>query len=353
MLSNREKVKHLLRRAAFGPGWKYPEVSLSTVQTNLFRGAKQFKKIKGNTYGLPNPSGKKGLDPERRQKIREISRKHKQTLIIDWMKSMAFGPSPFRDRIALFWHGHFACRIDGVRKAHLHLDTLRHYALGSFRDLLVAVAKDPAMIDYLNTKQNRKGAPNENFARELMELFTLGRGYYTERDIKEAARAFTGWNYDFDGRFVIHKSKHDYSKKTVFGKTENFSGEEIIDLILENRQCAQFIAEKMYRYFVNPKLDKNHVQEVADVFYDSDYDIDKTVRHLFTADWFYAEVNVGVKIKSPVDLLVSASRELKMELSPKDKLFRNASVYHGTAWLGPGSYESAKRCRLAGTRGLD
>ena len=160
MPSNQEKVNHLLRRAAFGSrDGKFADADISTVRDSLYQDAKNYKVIYGQTDGLSKSSERKNLDPERKQKLREINRKHKNTLMVDWMDTMAFGPSPFRERLALFWHGHFACRILDVRKAHLHLDTLRHHSMGNFRDLLLAIAKDPAMIDYLNTKQNRKRSP--------------------------------------------------------------------------------------------------------------------------------------------------------------------------------------------------
>jgi PAS domain-containing protein len=143
--------------------------------------------------------------------------------------------------MTFFWHGHFACKPDFGKLSMQYLNTLRKHALGKFGDMLLAIAQDPAMIRYLNNQQNRKEKPNENFARELMELFTLGRGQYSEKDIKEAARAFTGWSSDLRGDYLFRPMWHDYGSKTFFGKTGTFDGKDIVNIILEKPETAQFI----------------------------------------------------------------------------------------------------------------
>jgi uncharacterized protein (DUF1800 family) len=180
---------------------------------------------------------------------------------------------------------------------------LRKNALGNFRDFTKTVSKEAAMLNYLNNKQNRKKSPNENFARELMELFTLGQENYTEKDIKESARSFTGYSHNFKGEFIYRKKQHDENEKIFFGKSGNFKGDDIIDLILEKKQCARFISEKIYAYFVNETINRKHVNQMVEVFY-KDYNIEKLMRFVLLSKWFYSEENIGVKIKSPIEFLV-------------------------------------------------
>ncbi|MBT8261164.1 MAG: DUF1800 domain-containing protein, partial [Bacteroidia bacterium] len=175
------------------------------------------------------------------------------------------------------------------------------------------------MLKYLNNKQNRKQSPNENFARELMELFTLGKGNYTEQDIKESARAFTGYFHNLKGEFVIRNKQHDDSPKTFFGKKGNFDGDDIIDIILQEKQCARFISEKIYRYFVNDKINEEYIEEMTNVFFDN-YDIEKLMHHVFSSNWFYNNENIGTKIKSPIDLLVGMQTIVPMTFGKKKAL---------------------------------
>src|SRR5262249_34193319 len=188
------------------------------------------------------------------------------------------------------------------------LDVIRRNALGNFGDLLKEVSKSAAMLFFLNNQQNRKDHPNENFAREVMELFTMGRGNYTEQDIKEAARAFTGWGANAGGEFVFRKFQHDTGEKTVLGKSGNFDGDNIIDILIENKQTARFITRKIYRYFVNDEVNEAIVDKLANKFYQSNYDISELMKEIFSSDWFYDPKNIGSRIKSPVELIVGIRR---------------------------------------------
>lgn len=231
----------------------------------------------------------------------------------DWLLRMANpAESALLERMCLFWHGHFACEIKFSQLATGQLNTLRTHALGNFRDLVLAIARDPAMIRYLNNQQNRKNAPNENFARELMELFTIGRGNYTEQDVKEGARAFTGWSSDRKGAFVFRRLLHDYGEKTFMGKNGNFDGTDIIDMLLARKETARFICWKVYRYFVNEQVDQARVEQLAEGFFASGYDISKLMQTIFRSDWFYAPENVGNRIKSPVELMAGMMRQLRV-----------------------------------------
>jgi uncharacterized protein (DUF1800 family) len=179
------------------------------------------------------------------------------------------------------------------------------------------------MLKYLNNQQNKKNSPNENFAREVMELFTLGRGNYTETDIKQAAKAFTGWSADETGTYVFRQRMHDFGTKTFMNKTGNFSGEDIIKMLLENKQTAYFITLKIYKYFVTHRLDDKgediqRVTELSEKFYTSEYDIAKLMEDIFSADWFYDAKYKAARIKSPVELLVGLRRQLQMVFQEAD-----------------------------------
>jgi len=222
--------------------------------------------------------------------------------------------------MAFFWHGHFACRNLNIFFQQGLLDVIRKNATGNFRDMLHEVSKSAAMLNFLNNNQNKKDHPNENFAREVMELFTLGRGNYTEDDIKQAARAFTGWGANLKGEFVFRKFQHDDGSKTVLGKTGNFDGDEVLEILLEQKQTAKYISKKVYKFFVNDDPDQEKINWLADRFYKNDYDISKLMEDIFTSDWFYDEKNIGSRIKSPIELIVGIQRMLPMKIENEEAL---------------------------------
>lgn len=221
--------------------------------------------------------------------------------------------------MTLFWANHFVCRENNAFFAQQYNNTLRKHALGNFKDFTNAISKEVAMINYLNLQQNQKKSPNENFARELMELFTLGKGNYTEQDIKESARAFTGYSHEISGAFKFAKWAHDEGEKTFFNKTGNFTGEDIIDIILSEKQCARFMCRKVYGYFVNTTINESHIESMVKVFY-PDYDIENLMRFVFMSDWFYDEENIGTKIKSPIDLIVGLNQSIPMQFKEQNHL---------------------------------
>ncbi|HEX6915212.1 MAG TPA: DUF1800 domain-containing protein, partial [Chitinophagaceae bacterium] len=224
-----------------------------------------------------------------------------------------------REKMALFWHGHFACRDINIFFQQLLLHQIRQNALGNFGDLLRTVSKSASMLGFLNNQQNRKQHPNENFAREVMELFTMGRGNYTETDIREAARAFTGWSFTLQGEFVFRRNLHDAGTKTVLGRTGNFDGDDILNILLENKQTARYITRKIYRHFVNEQQpDESKITWLADRFYQGNYNISALMKDIFTSDWFYDERNISANIKSPVELLVGIRRLLPMQLETEE-----------------------------------
>jgi uncharacterized protein (DUF1800 family) len=234
-----------------------------------------------------------------------------------WMTEMLTTPSPLTEKMVLFWHNHFVSSLQKVRSPVLmyrqHL-VLRKHALGYFGDLLHEVSKDPAMVIYLDNASNRKAQPNENFAREVMELFTLGEGNYSEQDIKEAARAFTGWSIDLDsGEFVSRPLIHDDGVKSVLGRSGNFDGDAVLDILLAQPQTAEFIVAKLWREFVSPAPDAAEVKRIARMFRDNRYNVKIALRAMLTSDAFYAPQNRAVLIKSPVELIVGTLRQFRFE----------------------------------------
>lgn len=230
-----------------------------------------------------------------------------------WLREMLTTPSPLSERMTLFWHNHFVSSQQKVRSSQLMYRQnllLRRHALGNFGVLLHEVSRDPAMLIYLDSASNRKGAPNENFAREVMELFTLGEGRYGEQDIKEAARAFTGWSIDRDTvEFKWRPFIHDDGIKTVLGKSGNFDGGQVLDILLAQPACAEFIVGKLWREFVSPEPDAAEVARIARRFRDSGYDIKTALRELFLSPAFWSEKNRATLVKSPVELVVGAFRQ--------------------------------------------
>ena len=234
-----------------------------------------------------------------------------------WFREMLTTPSPLSEKMTLFWHNHFATSQQKVRFTPLIYQQhtmLRRNALGNFGTLLREVSRDPAMLIYLDGANSRKDAPNENFAREVMELFTLGEGHYTEQDIKEAARAFTGWSVDRDtGHFMFRRGIHDYGRKTVLGKTGNFDGDQVIDILLAKPETAEFITRKLWKEFVSPVADETEIRALAEKFRNSGYNIAKLMRAMLTTDAFYAPGNRAALIKSPVELVVGTMKQFEID----------------------------------------
>jgi uncharacterized protein (DUF1800 family) len=254
-----------------------------------------------------------------------------------WADRMLGTARPLEEKMTLFWHGHFATSEDKVRDFRKMLrqnETFRRHATGNFRDFVVAVAQDPAMLYYLDAGVNVKGAPNENFAREIMELFTIGVGHYGERDIREAARAFTGWNAD-DLTFVVHAEQHDDRAKTVLGRTGDFDGVEVIDIIMSQPATADFIAGKLYRFLVREDLDPALQARLGAVLRDADYQLKPLLRTIFLSRDFYSPASMGTHIKSPVELVVSTYRKLGVQSVPGIPDLNEATAAMGQALFWP------------------
>ena len=235
-------------------------------------------------------------------------------LSVWWLYRMLHTPAPLVEKMTLFWHGHFATSADKVTDAELMFAQnalLREHALGSFEKLVQGIARDPAMLIYLDSTTNKKSHPNENFAREVMELFCLGLGNYTEKDIQQLARCFTGWEVQ-RGEFKFNQYQHDYGKKTVLGKSGDFDGNEGVEVILEQKAAPQFIAKKLVRFFVcDDDVPLEFIEPLAQKFRDSDLTVAPLVETILSSRYFYSEASLGRKIRSPVKLGIGMLRALE------------------------------------------
>jgi uncharacterized protein (DUF1800 family) len=244
-----------------------------------------------------------------------------------WIERMVHSPRPLQEKMTLFWHGHFATSAQKVKSsaANHQLNSLfRENATGNFKTLTTAVGQSPAMLRYLDNVQNVKGQPNENWARELMELFTMGVGHYTEDDIKESARAFTGWTTDNAGQFRFNEDRHDFGAKTVFGRSGNFDGWDMINLIFEQPVTAEFISAKLWTYFAYENPEPQIVTALADTLRANHCEIAPVLETIFMSEAFYSEKAVGTQIKSPAQFLVQLAQHLSLESPPYVALARAA-----------------------------
>jgi uncharacterized protein (DUF1800 family) len=256
-----------------------------------------------------------------------------------WAERMLDTHRPLEEKMALFWHGHFATaenKVRDYRKMLLQIDTFERHAAGNFRDLVIAVAQDPAMLYYLDAGVNVKGAANENFAREVMELFTMGVGNYSEMDVREAARAFTGWNFE-NLEFVVHPALHDEDEKTFLGRTGNFDGVDVLDIILEEDVTAEYIGAKIYRFFVREDPSEELVSELGAVFRDNGYELRPLLTTMLLSRDFYSEATYGAHIKGPVEHVVTLLKHLGAEDVPGVPDFNRTTIALGQHLLNPPS----------------
>jgi uncharacterized protein (DUF1800 family) len=270
-----------------------------------------------------------------------------------WMSLIVGGTAPLRERMSLVWHDLFATsheKVGDVRLMHSQNELLRQHGLGDFRLLFQAIARDPAMLVWLDGNSNRSGHPNENFAREVMELFALGKGHYQERDIQEAARAFSGWGTR--GRSFVHvPAHHDGGPKTLFGRTGPWDGEAAIDLILAQPACARHIAGVLLEAFVAPVVEARWREAVAATLLECNWDIARTMGILLRSELFFSPAARRARIAAPVELLVVASRACGGRMEPGvlahhaskmgQSLFRPPSVKGwegGRSWVHSGNW---------------
>lgn len=350
-------AEHLLNRAGFGAGpdelQRFQARGLEAAVESLFlphRYVDPFPAVQWRIYDLDEYAaaraeklGVAGLSgEERKERLKDFRRERRREdyrQMADyagwWIERMLEGDDPLRDRMTLFWHGYFTSSMQDVRNSWEMIQQhslLRENALGNFGSLLMAVAQDPAMLEYLDNDVNKKREPNENFARELLELFTLGEGFYEESDIVAAAAAFTGWT-DRSGEFVFKRSQHDSSKKTFLGVTGKHGGEEIIQILLEQPRTAAYLATRLLSYFEGSEPDVARVGSYADLLMESDYEIRPFLEALFRDPEFYADEVRGLRIASPIDFLIGTSRRIGCE--PPSEIVGLAAQSLGEALFFP------------------
>jgi len=324
MASRQKKIQHLFLRAGFGetPDRIHSLLNnpIPSIVDQLFATSKDYKDIDYLPYPIPEDEEKNGIGAFKLIKMFLKSYGDMEELNGEWLFKMTYTPAVLREKMTFFWHNHFSTSTPLAYLMQVQNNTLRKNALGKFGDLLHAVAKDPAMILYLNNQQNKKAHPNENFAREVMELFTLGVGHYTENDIKESARAFTGWTVNAKGEYQFNDKQHDFDEKEFLGQKGNFNGDDILNIILSNKQVAIFITTKIYREFVNPNVNMERVEQLAESFFKSGYDISAMMRNIYMSDWFYDDENIGAKVSSPVELIVRYKKLINLDVTNKKTL---------------------------------
>lgn len=337
MSTQQQKVQHLFLRAGFGETpsriAEIQKQTLSKIVDDVFSASQKNSPIDF----INDPRNENQEEASNMQIAMMVvkSRKELRDLNVVWLYRMMSTNAVLREKMTFFWHNHFATSVPFGFLMQLQNNTLRTHSLGKFSDLLHSVAKDPAMLLYLNNQQNKKDSPNENFAREVMELFTLGIGHYTEKDVKEAARAFTGWTANKKGEFEFRERVHDDGQKEFLGKKGGFSGDDIIRILLEQKQTAIYVTTKIYREFVNYKIDEARVQALAEGFYNSGYDISKLMKNIFTSDWFYEEENIGCKIISPVELMVRYMRLFDVDFKNDKTMLAMQKVLGQTLFFPP------------------
>lgn len=302
---NAKLAAHLFRRATFG-------ASVRQVDLAVKNG---FLATLDQLFDL---SAASSFDDEMATSGRVLAGGEDSTeLSAWWLLRMVRSPCPLLEKMTLFWHGHFATGAEKVVDARAMLKQnklLRQHALGHFEDLVQGISKNPAMLIYLDSTENRKTRPNENYARELLELFCLGPGNYTEKDIKEIARCFTGWEVR-RAVFRFNKHQHDSGTKSFFGESGQLTGEQAVRVVLDQSAATAFLARKMIRFFVfdNEEMNDDLVKPIADHLRETDFDIASTLKKILGSRLFFSQAAIAQKIKSPVELAVGTLKFLEAQ----------------------------------------
>jgi uncharacterized protein (DUF1800 family) len=299
---------HLLRRAGFGAGPKEiaaaAQRGIETTTSALLHPEKTPDTMQDDDLIARLAS----LVPERKNGKMPV-----QVVKMWWTQKMLATPNPLVEKMTLFWHGHFATKLTGDGDDMLVQNrTFREHALGNFRTLTLAISRDPAMLRYLNGNQNFKAHPNENYARELMELFTCGIGNYTEDDVKAAARAFSGWNTQAGG-FGFFPQRHDNDPKTFMGKTGNWNGDDIVDILCAHPATAKRLCTQLFSYFAYTNPEPSVVNALVNTYYSSGYDIKAVVGQILRSKAFYSPKARYALIKSPAQFVIGTVKMLELE----------------------------------------
>ncbi len=336
---------HLLNRAGFGgtPAQargladmglhkavdqlvKYESIAYESVTADLFDSdimspPTEEQRVSSQKARQSNDEEALAALQRERQRKQGLDRKQIAELQMWWIKRMIETPRPLEEKMTLFFHGHFTTGYRTIEDSfHMFQQNqlFRKFATGNFAQLAGRIIRDPAMLKYLDNDDNRKSNPNENLARELMELFTLGEGRgYTEADIKAGALALTGYTFQ-DDTFYFNKNNHDSSTKKILGKSGPFDGDGFLDVILARNECAEFIASKLFRFFINDsprdftKEQMAFILAMAKILRSSKYELKPVLDAVFSSAYFYSAANRGAIIKSPIQLTVQAVRSLRI-----------------------------------------
>jgi uncharacterized protein (DUF1800 family) len=304
--SPRDRAAHLLRRAGFGGSAQEIDRLAAMTSKDMAQSILDYQQ----TSNAPLDGQLPTLD------LTSAKGPNAGAVQAWWLQRMVQTERPLEEKMTLFWHGLLTSGLDkaGPGQMYVQNQLFRKMALANFDDLLKAVSKDPAMMIYLDTETNRKGKPNENYARELMELFTTGIGHYTEDDVRESARAFTGWTltgskqlrYTTDSLFVTRL--HDSGQKTFMGKTGNFTGDDIVQMLVPLRATAERLATRLFSFFAYQNPEPEIVRQLADTFQQSHYNVGAVVREIFSMDAFYSEKAYRALVKSPAELTAQTLR---------------------------------------------
>ncbi|HEX4086612.1 MAG TPA: DUF1800 domain-containing protein [Chthoniobacteraceae bacterium] len=346
-----QKAAHLLNRAGFGGTpdeiKAFCELGLDHAVQTVLDGpddSLQFPKPDWakprndmemrQTMMLMAPQDRKALQ----QQIRKQFAEEDIQLVNWWLNRMRYSANPYREKMTLFWHGHFATSVSKVRDAYLmwlQNETLRQHAYGNFGLMVKAISRDPAMLIWLDIREDRKDHPNENFAREVMELFTLGIGNYVEKDIQESARAYTGYRIDpRDEAFRYVPFQHDDGEKHFLGKTGAFDGDDIIDIILAQPACAKFIGKKLWTFYAYEDPAPGMVDALAYELRNANYELRPLMGSVFRSAEFYSANSMRNQIKSPIQWMIETSKVLEVGL-PGPRVAINALRQLGQVPFAP------------------
>jgi uncharacterized protein (DUF1800 family) len=380
-----EEAEHLLNRAGFGGppeeiarlvrlgrAAAVDDLIATALRVEAARTPFEIRDWRSDVRRDLRAKGKTLNDEQRREATRVARQEDGAQLLAyreRWIASMIDSPSPLFDKLCLFWAGHFTSSQKDVRNsAHMirQHETVRRNAFGSFRTMLHEVARDPAMLAYLDNDDNKKHAPNENFAREVMELFTLGLGNYTEDDVREAARAFTGWRAD-DGRFALNARQHDFGNKKVLGRVGRWNGDDVLELLLEHPAAPRFVAGRILGFFVAPDPPAALVDRYARLLRENRWALEPVFRALFNDPEFYSPEFRGNRILGPVEFGAALARKLPAPRPPArlvsyaadslgQSLFAPPNVKGwegGEAWITTSAMLVRGNLALAMVEGLD
>jgi hypothetical protein len=296
----------------------------------------------GRSMGVDNkPSGNRPVQPASDRFFYWLRATMLETRRLGywWANRMLQTTHPVEQKMALLWHGHFAThenKVRDYRKMLQQIELFERSATGNLRDLTIKVAQNPAMLYFLDAQYNVKGAPNENFAREVMELFTMGVGNYTEKDVRECARAFTGWYFD-DLTFKVDPAKHDAGPKTFLGRTGTFDGVDVLKIIFEQPVTADYLAGKIYRFLVREELSPELRKKLGAVLRSHDFDVKPLLAVIFSSKDFYSQASYGGHIKGPVEHMVAMMKHLGVDSVPGVPDFNQSTIAMGQHLLNPPS----------------